>query len=380
LLAHTGDWLGVSRLPGLFASAGIRTTILARPNTLLNQSRFVDERLLESGDLDAFVATLRSTLEARRFSFVILADDQLVDAVAAHAGAAWLDACFPVDHRSSAVRMLLSKFDFLEAAKAANLPLPRSKIVTVADAPAAARGIGYPVMAKRRAGTGGAGVRKAHDQAELEAAIAAFGDPDINIEEYIDGIVGGTEVLFDHGRPVCWVSLEKLKRYPGPFGPSATRLIVEPAGIADLLTACGALTGYHGFAGICWQFDAATGRLAMLELNPRQGSGMHLAPEAAAIFSQGLLAVIEGRSEGFVFTPVPSGTIYRMFPQDLKRAIEQRDLPGFLAWLPGRRTARDIPWNDRPLLRALVRDLVYTYAPMVPRAATFARRMLRRAP
>jgi hypothetical protein len=319
--------------------------------------------------MTAFVERIRELVTTRgnEFAYILLADEALLEGVALHAGEPWLDRCFPVDHRTSALPIILSKFRFVEAGRRAGLPLPRSQIVASPDAVDAARAIGYPVMIKRGAGTGGAGVRQATGDADVRAAVRDFGDDAVNVEEFVEGIVGATEALYDRGRPVCWVAVEKRKRYPGKYGPSAVRVVIDPPGMKELVAGCGAMTGFHGFVAICWQFNPASGRLALLEMNPRPGSGMHLESEPAEMFANGLRAMLEERT-AYNHAPVPAGRTYRMFPQDLQRAIHERDVAGLCAWLPGLPTARDIPWRDRRLLRAQASHVVHTTWPGVGRA------------
>ncbi len=84
-----------------------------------------------------------------------------------------------------------------EMAIAAGVPVvPGSDglIESNADAIAAARKIGYPVLIKATAGGGGKGMRVAADEASLQTAVsqaqteakAAFGNPGVYLERYID--------------------------------------------------------------------------------------------------------------------------------------------------------------------------------------------------
>jgi predicted ATP-grasp superfamily ATP-dependent carboligase len=351
LLAHSADWLGVSRLPALFSRAGARTTLIAHPRTMVAQSRLVDEHIPAPRDLAGLVDVLAGTLTVRSFDFVVLADDALVMAVADRASEPWAAHCLPVS--PPALPLLSSKFAFLEAAKLANLPVPRSQTLPREAFLAAAGTFGYPLMVKRGEGSGGSGVRFAHGESAVEAALAEFDDPRLTMEEYVEGDVCATEVLYDHGRPLAWVAFEKRAQFPLPFGPSAVRCVRAVPGMAELVAGCGAITGFHGFVAICWIHQPATGRIALLEMNPRQGSGMHLSPGAGDTFAAALRALLDHDSDTHVAVPVAPGTLYRMFPQDLERAIAQGDAGGLIRAL---RTP-DVPWDDHGLLRAHLRYL-----------------------
>lgn len=368
LLVHSQDWLGVSRLPGLFARAGIATTLIAPAGCMAACSRFVDENVVAPRSVEGIVALLRDVVRERGddFGFIVLADDPLLEAVVAHAHEPWAARCLPVT--GDALPILQSKFAFLAAARRHGVPLPHSEIVPAAEAVAAARRAGYPVMIKRSEGSGGTGVRKATCDQDVADALRAFGDAAVNVEEYVDGATGATEVLYDRGRVVCGWSVLKRRQFPLPFGPSCLRQVIDTPELRDAIAACGAATGFHGFAAVCWQYDAASGRVAILEMNPRPGSGMHLAPEPAKLFSEGLRALMDGESSTYRGRPVPAGNLYPMFPQDVQRIIRERDVVSLRTWLPFAGSGRDVPWNDLPLLRAQLRMLVDEEFPAVARA------------
>jgi hypothetical protein len=119
----------------------------------------------------------------------------------------------------------------------------------------------------------------------------------------------------------------------------------------NLLAACGAITEFHGFATVCFMYQPATGRLALLAMNPRQGAGMHLAP---GTFGSAFRALLDGCAETHEPVAVLAGTLFRLFPQDLERALRQAAVLGFTRAV---RTP-DVPWHDRGLLRAHARYLL----------------------
>ncbi len=354
LLAHVGDWPGISRIPRLFRRAGMRTTVLAPSDSLVTHSRYVDKRISAYGTPRQIIEQLREIVETSRYEWVVLADELLIGAAGERSGEPWLDHVFPVDHRNVQRKYILSKFEFLAACRAQGMPLPRSMVAASPEAALVAAGtLGYPVMLKRDAGWGSAGVRKVHDAAEAIAVLGEYGDPYVNVEEFVEGVVGATEVLYDHGVPVCWWSFENERRFPNLSGPSAIRRTFNPPGLEAIIRGCGAVTGFHGFSAICWIFDPQKRRIALLEMNAVPGAGMHL-PLAEPMFAIGIRTIIEQRTQSS-FSPISDGIRYRIFPQDFKRCFAERDLAGLLAWIPGRPTARDIPWDDTPLLLDHVR-------------------------
>jgi acetyl-CoA carboxylase biotin carboxylase subunit len=95
------------------------------------------------------------------------------------------------------VRLMGDKIKAKETAKALGIPVvPGSDgpVSSYAEAKDVAAGIGYPVMVKASAGGGGRGMKLAHFENELEAALstarnearAAFGDDTVYLEKYLD--------------------------------------------------------------------------------------------------------------------------------------------------------------------------------------------------
>jgi acetyl-CoA carboxylase, biotin carboxylase subunit len=94
------------------------------------------------------------------------------------------------------VRLMGNKIEAKETAKKLGLPLvPGSKgaITDLAQAKKIAAEIGYPVLVKAAAGGGGRGMKVAHVEEELDAALAtarieaktAFGDDTVYLEKYL---------------------------------------------------------------------------------------------------------------------------------------------------------------------------------------------------
>jgi hypothetical protein len=356
LVAHSADWFGVARLPRLFSKLGFDVTLLDRGGTLASKSRYVSQHIPAE---DRFVDALRQAVSAQRYAFVCLADDPLINAVAAHAGERWLDNCFPVNHRDpEKVRLITSKFAFLEAAKAANIPVPQSRISdNLADLLAFAKMLGYPVVAKADAGTSGSGVRLCEDERRLTEAfeeLAGDGnDRRIEVEEFIRGSVGTTRVLYHQGDVAASDSSLTLKQVYVNGPPCIRQTVVLPE-VDRIVRDVGRLTGFTGIACICWM--KAGDRIVMLELNPRPGSSMQLTSGPILTAFQQLFKAPDPE----VFPPAVVGRAYRMFPQDVDRVLDQRDIPGIAKWLL---FPVDVPWDEPALLRAQTFNMLYKHMP-----------------
>jgi hypothetical protein len=94
----------------------------------------------------------------------------------------------------------------------------------------------------------------------------------------------------------------------------------------------------------------------MLELNPRPGSSMQLTSGPILTAFQQLFKAPDPE----VFPPAVVGRAYRMFPQDVDRVLDQRDIPGIAKWLL---FPVDVPWDEPALLRAQTFNMLYKHMP-----------------
>jgi phosphoribosylamine-glycine ligase len=220
------DAIGIARFPRLLHDAGCRVTLLAPPGLAVARSRYVASHVATAARPEALAGQLEAFLAERNFHHIIIGDEPTLMAVARHRGEAWLDGWFPVDHRSDAVEVILSKSVFQQAAGAAGLTIPKSEICTgFAEVEAAVRAMGYPVMLKSPCGCSGSGVRKVAGEAELKAAFELLdeGNGVMLVQQFVDGRVGSCDVLFDRGVPVCWQSWYSRLCWPTPLASSCAR-------------------------------------------------------------------------------------------------------------------------------------------------------------
>ncbi|HZS37240.1 MAG TPA: hypothetical protein VFF06_10450 [Polyangia bacterium] len=354
LVACSQTWSSPARLPRVLARAGCRVSVLCPPGAPLASTRFADERIAAPAELPAYVDALAEHLERAgdRYRWLLITDDPLLDALARRRAEPWIAARLPIDGRSRFAALLASKADFTDAAAAAGLPIPASRVcASLSGARAAAAEIGFPVMLKKSLSFAGLGVRAAADDAELARAFLELDDgAPLVLQRFHQGRIGNSVVLFQEGRPICWMSAYKSRTWPGPFGPSSARQFMSHADVEPILAAFGALTGYHGFGAVDWVCDAVTGRLVILEFNARPVPTIHMSRLAGVDFSSSIAAMLAGRAEVQRPPERAPGPIVRMFPEDVYRAATEKqplELAGLLPW-PGRYS--DVPWSDPPLL------------------------------
>lgn len=139
------------------------------------------ERLLD--------AARRSGADAIHPGYGFLSENEAFAQAVVDAGLTW------VGPSPAAIRQMGSKQNARALADAVGVPtVPGRRVMSAADAAAAANEIGYPVLLKASAGGGGKGMQVVRDPSGLAAAyesacrvaLAAFGDDTMLLERYID--------------------------------------------------------------------------------------------------------------------------------------------------------------------------------------------------
>ncbi|HXF41325.1 MAG TPA: hypothetical protein VN687_16540 [Blastocatellia bacterium] len=362
IIAVSFDVTGIARLPRVLHDAGCRVTLYAPSGLAIGKTRFVDSHIQAPTRLGDFVEELRVHLEQRGSSYhwLIIGDELLLGEISKHKTEAWLEAWFPVDVRTNAVELILSKFAFLSAATTANLNVPRLEICrSIEEGRAIASSIGYPVLLKAAYGFNGSGVRVVMHPSDFDKEFhELFSGGELAIQRYVAGPVGMTEVLFDCGVPVCWCSSYKRASWPHRNAASCIRELIDHPDVEAIVRGVGRLTGFDGLGGIDWVHDPNTDSLFLIEFNPRPTPGYHLAEAAGVSFAAGIRSVLSGEP-GYEFqsNAKARAKLIHMFPQSTYLAIDRRD-PLMLA-----RSLADVPWSDPKLAAAYARRVVTHYMP-----------------
>ncbi len=333
LIATAAAWLGIARVPKILAGAGAHVSLLAHPRRPVARSRHVAELFRAPRDVPGAHAALKRLLAERSFDWVILGDDDILRAA------------------GGGDDLLVSKAAFVRAMAAKGLPIPDSEVAVGPDAArAAAERIGYPVIAKPDASTGGRGLFRADEPKDLgrvpEGATYV-------VQRLVDGDVGSTAILLDGGRPLCWMSAFKHEVHPKPYGPSCVRRYVHFPPLEPRLEALGALLPGRHLCGVDWILPRGSPEPLLLELNGRPPPWVHLHARFGVDLPGAIRAML-AHAPVVVRPPESvSDPVVRMFPQDAIRALDEGDWRGFLRGFLARGRGYDAPRGEPMLLLAL---------------------------
>lgn len=339
-------------LPRLLHRAGAHVVLMAPEQQCFRHSRFVDE-WLDSPPASAATVAARVTahLAEHPYALVVHASPNAVEVLfrgpQPPAGMAWL--------QPEVARALATKTDFHPWALAHQVPVPPGLVCTTqAEVSAWVAEHGRSVI-KCDALHGGLGVWQVSTPAEVRSVWPALGNPAaVVVQQFIPGPVGCTELILQHGQVAGWFASFK-ERSVTPFGASIMRRMVNPEGMAEIVAALAAATGFHGLCGFDWIQDETNGRVVVLEFHPRATSGYCWGRYAGVDVAAALRDLIDDRPAARR-APPPAAQLARAplccyFPAHFWWALTEHrsDLK---YWLPGAHAVswRNVPVDDPRLL------------------------------
>jgi hypothetical protein len=247
---------------------------------------------------------------------------------------------------------------------------------TVSADPAVMRGCaedwGYPVVLKAENTCGGHGVTIARTAEALNVALANLrqgsvgrrarralgrgfwrlaglrgtaGTPPL-LQSFAPGIPAMRTVSTWRGKVLEGVSFAAERVHPAPTGPSTTVRFVENAEMSETARRLIAALGCSGFMSLDFMLDEATGRAALIEVNPRPIGTTHLGRLFGHDACAPLLACLNGERPALAPLPLSAPRTVALFPKEIER--DPRNLRRLFA----DEVHHDVP-SDEPRVMAM---------------------------
>lgn len=234
-----------------------------------------------------------------------------------------------------AVRRLQSKVEFARVCQEVGLRAPEFQII--GDESDLQSVTTFPCFLKLAHGTGGLGVKRIHDQAELKREYQAFRDAglihavsEVLVQQPAKGNAGVVQSVFQHGRLLAAHCSEP--RLVGLGGGQMIRESAVHQSVWADLEKLGRSLQWHGALFLDYFHDPETGQLEYVEANPRLGETL-----SARLCGANLCELMVGVSRGQTVEPLPPTQpgvwSHNGFQVLLARAIQganRRDLIGEL--------------------------------------------------
>lgn len=342
------------------SKAGYRVTLVAPPSISLSQSSHVVRLIPVVGPDESLVAHLREEFETGNYDRCLIADESLLTVVLRMAMSdARYAPLLPSRKSPKEQSMLLSKFDFALMAREMELPFPEFEIcATLPQAHDVAERFGYPVVLKAEHGYGGSMVRVAGNAEDVQAIWHQMGEGNqLLVQRFVDGEIGSSSVLMEHGKLRTWVSFVHPLQWPTKLSPSVNVKFCDPEELESVLRLLGERTGFDGICGVDWMLDKRTGRVVVLEFNPRPTATHVMGRRVGADFSEALRNMNAGQDvyvrPGEPKTPEPVA----LFPQAVYCAISARKPLLAVAAL------HSVPWGDPGIVLASLRRIMTHFFP-----------------
>jgi hypothetical protein len=208
-----------------------------------------------------------------------------------------------------------------------------------------ARDWGFPVVLKAENTCGGHGVTIAHTADELRAALTGLsegsagrrirravgrgfwrmaglgetvGAPPL-MQSFMPGIPAMRTVSTWEGRVLEGVSFVAEQVHPAPAGPSTVVRFVDNAEMAESVRRLVAALGCSGFMSVDFMLDEATGRAALIEVNPRPIGTTHLGELFGHDPCAPLLACLTGERTVTAGPRIAGPHSIALFPKEIER-------------------------------------------------------------
>ncbi len=374
---ESGRW-GPSRLPKALSQAGFQVAALCPSDNALAQTRFLDRHfpLPDVRSSRSFERRLVQAMREWRPDLIVPADERTVaclHALVRRTGSGG-HSRLTQGERDTVVASLgdptqldamLLKSRTQALARQIGVLVPEGMSVASSDAAIeAAERIGFPVYVKESFGWAGQGVSLCQDRAAVATAMTATKpagfrmlrkglkrllhrdwyptDTEIGVQRAIEGTPAMFCAVAVSGRMLAGFA-GVAQQTTSTTGPSSVVWIGADAAMAKASAAMIEALGATGFIGFDFMIETGTGAAYLLECNPRPIQVCHLGPRVGVDLCHALADGMRGdtASPGLA---AGSETI-ALFPQEWQRdpeSIGHSDM------------ALDIPWDDPPLLRAMV--------------------------
>ena len=347
------SWTALELLPRLLRKAGCSTTLVCPEAVTVAKSRLVDRLVVCGPGKDDFIAAFGRELALADYDVVILGNEYYRELMGA-VDHALLEPWFPVSPANTDAHFIFAKNAFLRRALDAGIAAPPFEICfSLAAARAAAARIGYPVVLKEPAGHAGLTTYRVDSDAELQQT---FRGDEMLVQRFVGGRIGSTDVLYDRGRALCWMSSYGGDCAPHDFSPRCSRKLTASPALDAIVEQVGRLTGFRGLVGIDWIEDERTGEFLVLEMNPNPEGGYAATAATENAFAAALHAMAT-RDEAYqprAVTPEP-GWI-PIFPEWGTYLSERADRRSLATWLRFGRMLRRMPLQEPDIALIQLRE------------------------
>lgn len=356
LILSYADWEGLARMPGMLHQATCEVSVFCRQHTYLSLSRFVQHCFSQPAGigLSEFVEQVGLHLQHHDYDWILPGDDPLLYELAKRADQdSWAKAILAGVIDTQRLAFATSKSQFYLDASRHGLSMPESLLCqNQSDLLAAAQTLGYPLVLKETQGFAGLAVCIVRNPAELQnyrltQAVLA--------QRYIDGQLLSVAAVYQAGQLLAYFSYYRSRTW-GKLGPSAAIRFQEFQGMTEILQKLGQLSGFSGQCGIDLIQDQRSGEIYLLEQNFRPTLTADLGPLAGVDLALALAEMLGLRHHQQMQQPDPNCQRERpLFPQDLLRALDERDWLGSLRWLCLPHYWRYCRWQEPKILRRNLR-------------------------
>lgn len=246
--------------------AGYLADILCAKENISRHSSFLGQWIDAGNSIDCLINTLIDLERSAKYDYILIGEDPLL----------WHIAMQPVNELTHLLpvhpphtRSILEKIHFAPLCKSIGICTPEFFVIqSLDDVQAAIHRLGFPLITKVNYSFAGKGVRVFDDQAALMSYIGTypFAQP-LLAQRYIKSEVISVEALFCKGRLLEYICSEAIDIGLGPS--TKRRYMPRITEVGVMLERLGKTTELHGFFNVTLLREIASGKLFLIEADPR---------------------------------------------------------------------------------------------------------------
>jgi predicted ATP-grasp superfamily ATP-dependent carboligase len=297
LLAYRHFSSSYTAYPWMLSEGGLTVDALTTRKHPVRHSRYLNRHIPFDGDAD-FIEALRRALTTGKYDCLLCIDEPARDLLFAHRSDPEFQPYLPFAEDSELFEAVKDKSRFYSWCAQHDIPTPQTTEVTTYEAAhEEASKMGYPIVLKAPAGSGGTGVFLIQNAEELRAQIESGEIGSLwLIQEFISGPVGSTTFAARHGEVFAHCSSEKYLSLGDGLGPSAVRRFNPDPQLGEIAQQIATAGGITGITGFDWM-EISVGHFVVID--PHLGRGTTtavLSPLAGVSIGKGMASALNGGS------------------------------------------------------------------------------------
>lgn len=357
LIVCRDNWNSIAEVPYLLKKGGFKVDVFCGPTSWLLKNSFYDRWIPAPKDNTEFMQQLEETVLKNGYDLVVQGDEKALKLANEFiSNESLFYKLLPLTKIGNRA-VISSKTGFSEICDKYGLPTPAFLIYSKENGDNELEDLKYPLIAKTDFSWGGTGVKLCKSRKELEDFLLPLKTTEkVVLQEYIKGKEVPVEAFYWEGQLLEMACADILEYDKDEFTYSTRRRYYKPDNAFRCqVEEAGAAIGIHGFVNMAFMRAEVDGRYYLIETDLRPTSWVAYTKFTGNPLWKALRKVSEQPITGRAL--IDKDTEIALFHKDIRRALYKHDIKGVLRWLFKPAYWRFVPFYDRKLLSAILKDM-----------------------